>query len=140
MKPSYVEKRVKEILTEQMGDAAPKEINNRMLLSYLEAPSATSSTSSTTSRTSASPPPRRGRRIRLGGGVLGVRVRDGLLLGDRFQRRLLGFLGVLRGVLGGLLGLGRGGVGATGSKVVIQLKYAPKHKPSRYVIYTSFPK
>ncbi|MFF9365008.1 hypothetical protein [Streptomyces griseoluteus] len=36
MNPSYVEKRVKEILTQQMGDAAPKEINNRMLLSYLE--------------------------------------------------------------------------------------------------------
>ncbi|MEU8472163.1 RICIN domain-containing protein [Streptomyces sp. NPDC029006] len=28
----------------------------------------------------------------------------------------------------------------TGNKVVIQLKYAPKHKPSRYVVYTSFPK
>ncbi|WP_333741033.1 phosphopantetheine-binding protein [Streptomyces sp. IBSBF 2806] len=36
MNPSYVEKRVKEILTQEMGDAAPKEINNRMLLSYLE--------------------------------------------------------------------------------------------------------
>ncbi|MFJ7149008.1 ricin-type beta-trefoil lectin domain protein [Streptomyces sp. NPDC100445] len=28
---------------------------------------------------------------------------------------------------------------ATGNKVVIQLKYAPKHKPSRYVVYTAFP-
>ncbi|MFJ3505750.1 phosphopantetheine-binding protein [Streptomyces sp. NPDC090135] len=36
MNPSYVEKRVKEILTQEMGDAAPKEINNRMLLSYLD--------------------------------------------------------------------------------------------------------
>ncbi|WP_437104686.1 RNase A-like domain-containing protein [Streptomyces sp. enrichment culture] len=28
---------------------------------------------------------------------------------------------------------------ATGNKVVIQLKYAPTHKPSRYVIYPAFP-
>ncbi|MCX4571892.1 hypothetical protein OHB41_01500 [Streptomyces sp. NBC_01571] len=28
---------------------------------------------------------------------------------------------------------------ATGNTVVIQLKYEPKHKPSRYVVYTSFP-